>query len=82
MSRVPKSVPYVINLNSTIGNRISICGNKYLPVILFIPLGKMAEAFAEGDLGGEAKVTLQGSGICLLSVNCQLLSVHYCLSSF
>lgn len=25
----------------------------------------MAEAFAEGDLGGEAKVTLEGSGICV-----------------
>ncbi len=53
-------------MNATsIGNRISICGNKYLPVVLFIPLGKVAEAFAEGDLGGEAKVFFQSSCVCV-----------------
>ena len=32
-------------------------------IIVFIPLGEVAEAFTEGDLRGEAEVALQGGGI-------------------
>ena len=34
-------------------------------VILLIPLGKFAEAFAEGDFGRETEVALEGGGICV-----------------
>ncbi len=34
-----------------------------LSVVLLVPLSKVAEAFAEGDLGGETEVALQGGGI-------------------
>ena len=38
--------------------------SKYSKMIVSsIPLGELAEAFAEGNLGGEAEVALKGGGI-------------------
>jgi hypothetical protein len=34
-------------------------------IILGVPFGELAEAFAEGNLRGEPEVTFQGGGVCV-----------------
>ena len=41
----------------------SYCLERCLSVILFVPLGELAEALTERNFRGEADITLKGGGI-------------------